>query len=202
MRTMTKSILMLWTLLLGTPAFADGGGGGGVGGGCRLPVGNFFLMFSAYQPQVTGNVKYCTTLPNLGHTNLVFDYETLEGTTAQKSKLNLDRQIKQMMIEVEVVKDGQTIYERPAESMEKGTIESVVDFKEAGEYEVHVTLTDPNGKSIENHMALQVGKDTGETTRNAIIAAVIIFAVLYFVYLSSAGFRKQVDALIAKFKKF
>ncbi len=228
MRTTIKPVLFLCAILFGTAAFADGGGGGGVGTGCRLPMGKFVLMFSAYQPQLTGSKKYCTTLPKLGRSNLVFDFETMGDTTetllkgtkgstvlgtpeGTKNTLeNLDDRMKemsglmkQMTMSMEVVdNNGRTVFERPPEKMDRGTVESVVDFKEAGKYEVHVTLTDPKGKSMENHLAIQVGKDPGETTRNMIIAIVVIFAVLYFIYMSSPGFRKQVDGVIAKLKNF
>ncbi|MFN3919800.1 MAG: hypothetical protein ACK4JF_05870, partial [Methylohalobius sp.] len=181
-------------------AFANGGGGGTVGGGCRLSVGDFALMFSAYQPQLTGDAKFCTEIPGLGQTNLVFDYESLEGSTAKKASLDLDRQIKEMTIEIEIKKGDQSIFKRPPEKFKTGILESVVNFQEAGDYVVEVKLTDPSGKTVENHLPLKVGTG-GTSLRNLIIAAVLIVAAVYLFYLSSAGFRKKVDDMLVKIKR-
>lgn len=200
MQTITiRSILMLWAIFFSITAFANGGGGT-VGGGCRLLVGDFALTFSAYQPQLTGDARFCTEIPGIGPTNLVFDYESQEGSTAQKAMLTLDRQIKEMTIGVEVKKGDQSVFKRPPESFKKGVIESVVNFPESGDYVVEVKLTDPSGKTIENHLPLKVGTG-GTSLRNLIIAAVVIVAAVYLFYLSSAGFRKKVDDMLAKIKR-
>ncbi len=197
--TIFRFISMLWAVFFFSAAFANGGGGT-VGGGCRFSIGDFTLMFSAYQPQLTGDAKFCTEIPNVGSTNLVFDYESLEGSTAKKEYLDLDRQIRDMSIEVEVKKGDQSIFKRPAESFKKGIIESVVNFQEPGEYLVEVKLTDPSGKTIDSHLPLKVGAG-GTSLRNLIIAVVVIVAAVYLFYLSSAGFRGKVDSMLAKIKK-
>lgn len=195
-----RSILIIWAIFFSAAAFANGGGGGTVGGGCRLLIGDFALMFSAYQPQLTGDARFCTEIPGVGPTNLVFDYETQEGSTAQKALLDLDRRIKEMTIEVEVKKGDQSLFKRPAESFKRGSIESVVNFQESGDYVVEVKLTDPSGKSIDSHFPLKVGTG-GASLRNLIIAAVIIVAAVYLFYLTSAGFRGAVESILAKIKK-
>ncbi|MCX8050025.1 MAG: hypothetical protein N3A55_10280 [Methylohalobius sp.] len=163
-------------------------------------IEDFALIFSAYQPQLTGDARFCTEIPGLGSTNLVIDYETQEGSTAQKERIDLDRRIKEMTIEVEVKKGDQSIFKRPAESFKKGSIESVINFQEAGNYVVEVKLTDPSGKTIESHFPIEVGKGEG-ALRNLIIAAVVIGAAVYLIYLSSAGFRTRVDSLLGRIKK-
>lgn len=197
--TAFRFILILWAIFFSAVAFANGGGGP-VGGGCRFSIGDFTLMFSAYQPQLTGDAKFCTEIPGLGSTNLVLDYESLEGSAAQK-KLDLDRQIREMTIEVEVKKGDQNIFKRPSESFKKGIIESIVNFQEPGEYLVEVKLTDPSGKTIDSHLPLKVGSGAGASLRNLIIAVAVIVAAVYLFYLSSAGFREKVGGILAKIKK-
>lgn len=197
--TAFRFISILWVSFFSAAALANGGGGT-VGGGCRFSIGNFTLMFSAYQPQLTGDAKFCTEIPGVGLTNLVLDYESLEGSTAQKEKLDLDRQIRDMTIEVEVKRGDQSIFKRPAESFKKGVIESVVNFQEPGEYLVEVKLTDPSGKTIDSHFPIKVSSG-GTSLRNLIIAVAVIGAAIYLFYLSSAGFRGKVDSMLAKVKK-
>nr|BAL54141.1 hypothetical conserved protein [uncultured Gammaproteobacteria bacterium] len=195
-----RFVAISWAIFLSAAAFADGGGGGTVGGGCRLAIGDFTLMFSAYQPQLTGDARFCTEIPGLGSTHLVFDYESLEGSTAQKAKLDLDRQIKAMTIEIEVKKGDQSIFKRPPEPFKTGIVESVVNFQEAGDYLIEVKLADPSGKTFESHLPIKVS--VGESSlRNLIIFAVIFIAAVYFLYLSSAGFREKVNAVLTKIKK-
>jgi hypothetical protein len=200
MLTYTRFLAMFWVLFFGSAAFADGGGGGTVGGGCRLPIGDFTLLFSAYQPQLSGDTRFCTELPNTGTTHLVFDYESLEGSTAQKNLLALDKKIKEMTIEVEVKKGDQSLFKRPPQKLKAGSIETVVDFPEAGEYTVEVKLTDPEGKTLENHLSLKVGTG-GVALGTLLVIAVVIAAAVYMLYLSSAGFREKVQNLLAKGQK-
>ncbi|BCX82094.1 hypothetical protein MIT9_P1678 [Methylomarinovum caldicuralii] len=186
-----------------TPAFADGGGGGG-GDFCRVLVGDFTLMFSAYQPQLTGDRKYCTQLPGLGRTNLVFDYESKEGTTSVGATRALDQKIKEMKLTFKVVResDGTVIAEVPPKKMRGGIVETVVDFEQPGNYEVEVKLVDPNGKEYENHLELLVGVDSGSQMRLYMIVGVVLLALVYILYLSHAGFRAKVDVVLGKFKNF
>ncbi len=186
-----------------TPAFADGGGGS-MGEFCRVRLGDFTLMFSAYQPQLTGDKKYCTQLPGLGRTNLVFDYESNEGTAAIGAKRALDQKIKDMKLTFKVIResDGSVITEVPPKKMRGGILETVVDFDQPGNYEIELALIGPNGEELENHMELLVGVDSGSQLRTYIIVAVVLFALVYILYLSHAGFRSKVDVVLGKFKNF
>ena len=42
---------------------------------CRVQIGSHLVHFTAYQPQLTGTTEYCNTIPELGQTTVVFDYE-------------------------------------------------------------------------------------------------------------------------------
>ncbi len=161
-------------------------------------------MFSAYQPQLTGDKKYCTQLPGLGRTNLVFDYESNEGTAAIGAKRALDQKIKDMKLTFKVIResDGSVITEVPPKKMRGGILETVVDFDQPGNYEIELALIGPNGEELENHMELLVGVDSGSQLRTYIIVAVVLFALVYILYLSHAGFRSKVDVVLGKFKNF
>ena len=204
MRTFAQ---LIFTIVLGfaamSPAFADGGGGGTTTG-CRIPVGPFTLLFSAYQPQLTADAKYCTEIPGLGRTNLVIDYEAQEGSTSIGSKRKLDQQIKEMKLGVKLIReeDGKVLVEEPPKLFRSGIVETVANMDQPGVYELEVVLVDPNGKEMENHIELKVGSDSGEQLRTMIIAFVVLFAVFYLAYLSHAGFRQKVDALFGKAKNF
>ena len=184
-------------------AFADGGGGG-MGDFCRVRIGKFTLMFSAYQPHLTGDKKYCTEIPGLGKTNLVFDYESQEGTAAIGKKRELDKLIKEMKLGVKVVRedDGKVIVEEPPKKMRGSLLETVADFDKPGKYEIDLVLVDPAGKENKEHVELMVGVESGAQLRTMIIAVVVLFAVFYIAYLSVAGFREKVDAVLAKLKSF
>ncbi len=184
-------------------AFADGGGGG-MGEFCRVRIGKFTLMFSAYQPHLTGDRKFCTDIPGLGKTNLVFDYESQEGTAAIGKKRELDKLIKEMKLGVRVVRedDGKVIVEEPPKKMRGSLLETVADFDKPGNYEIDLVLVDPAGKETKEHVELTVGVESGAQLRAMIIAAVVLIAAFYLAYLSIAGFREKVDAVLAKLKSF
>ncbi len=205
MRTFVRLILALSLGVASlSPAFADGGGGGGAATGCRLSVGPFTLLFSAYQPQLTADAKYCTDIPGLGRTNLVVDYEAKEGSTSIGSQRRLDREIKKMKLGVKLIResDGKVLVDEPPKAFRSGIVETVANLDQPGSYEFEVKLVGPDGKEMENHLELTVGKDSGEQLRNMIIAFVVLFAVFYLAYLSHAGFRQKVDALFGKLKEF
>nr|WP_305907015.1 hypothetical protein [Methylomarinum sp. Ch1-1]MDP4519732.1 hypothetical protein [Methylomarinum sp. Ch1-1] len=42
---------------------------------CRIRVGSEKIHFTAYTPTFTQGTGYCQAIPNIGPTNLVFDYE-------------------------------------------------------------------------------------------------------------------------------
>ena len=42
---------------------------------CRIRVGYERIHFTAYTPTISGRKEYCNSIPHLGPTNLVFDYE-------------------------------------------------------------------------------------------------------------------------------
>ncbi len=205
MRTIAQ-IIMAFALGLAplSAAFADGGGGGAAATGCRIHVGAFTLMFSAYQPQLTADTKYCTDIPGLGRTNMVVDYEAKEGSTSIGSQRKLDQKIKEMKVAVKLVResDGKVIVEEPPKKLRSGILETVANLEQAGEYKLNVKLIDPEGKELEDHLELTVGIDSGAQLRTMIIALVVLFAVFYLTYLSHAGFRQKVDAIFGKVKDF
>lgn len=191
--------------LASSVATADGGGGGGMGSSCRINIGDFTFMFSAYQPQLSGDTKFCTQMTGLGRTNLVLDYEDKEGSVSVGEKRALDKEIKKMKVGVEVIRpaDGKVLVDIPPKPIRGGILETIADFPEKGDYELHIKLVDENGNEVgENHVPLRVGIDSGSQMRMTIIVATVLFALIYLMYLSSAPFKEKVDGVLAKLKKF
>ncbi len=191
--------------LISSLAFADGGGGGGMGSSCRVELEDFTFMFSAYQPHLTGDKKYCTDIPGLGRTNLVLDYEAKEGSTSVGKKRIVDQRIKEMMVGVEVVRasDGKVLAEIPPKKIRSGVLDTVVDFDQKGMYELHLKMVDADGKEVgETHFPIKVGYDSGAQFRTVLVGGTVLFALLYILYLTSAGFKQQVDKFLGKLKGF
>ncbi len=189
MRKITRVVCTLFLSLLAPLVMAHGGGSGVEGTACRLKVGDYVVRFTAYQPQVSGDQEFCTRLPSLGPTNLVIDYES--------------RALRDVEVEFEVTSesDGKRLFYQPPKRMKTGNFNTVVDFKEPGKYDIHIKLK-VGGEELDEHIPLLVGVVEKMNTRTIIVATVLILGALYIIYLSSAGFRRKVDALFGKLEKF
>jgi hypothetical protein len=121
-------ILMLAIALTPPAALAHRGSGDGTDP-CRIQVGFEWIHFAAYTPKFTGNKSYCKAIPNLGMTNLVFDYE--------------GKKLRQVSIEFEVTKEpeGTRVFYRPPDKSKSGTVDGAVDFSQLGpgKYQAQVT---------------------------------------------------------------
>lgn len=119
---------------------------------CRIRIGSEWLHFSAYTPAFTENKSYCRSIPKVGSTNLVFDYE--------------GKKMRHASIEFEVTKEpeGTRVYYRPPGASKTGTVEGTVDFAQFGEgnYQAHVTLTENNEK-VDTHIPFSVGIEGDES---------------------------------------
>lgn len=139
----------LFTLILAiafTPSADAHRGNGDEMDPCRIKVGDEWMHFSAYTPATTGNKNFCKAIPDLGMTNLVFDYE--------------GKKLRQVSIEFEVTKEpeGTRVFYRPAVTTKTGSVDGTVDFKQfgAGNYKAHVTI-DEDGKKVDTHIPFSVG---------------------------------------------
>ncbi len=135
----------LMLLTLPSPVHAHRGASGEVDA-CNIVVGHERVHFTAYTPGFSNNKEYCQAIPNVGLTNLVFDYE--------------GKSLRNLTVEFEVTKEPEGIrifYQEPTK-IKSGTVNGVVDFSEfgPGNYLAHVAIVH-QGKSIDSHIPFSVG---------------------------------------------
>jgi hypothetical protein len=143
--------LLILAFALQQPAFAHRGDADDVDL-CRIKIGNEWIHFAAYTPTLSENKSYCKSIPKVGMTNLVFDYE--------------GKQLRHVSIEFEVTKEpeGTRVYYRPPNTSKTGTVEGAVDFNQfgPGNYQAHVTLVENNQK-VDTHIPFSVGIEGDES---------------------------------------
>lgn len=179
--------LLLFTLLGTGVSSADGGGGAGAGpgGGCRLLLDEHAVVFTAYQPQLTGNAPYCTEIPETGNVSIVFDLE--------------DKALREKSLEFEITKaagGARVLYQEPGKYA-TGTFTRNVNFTEAGDYIVRVSLIE-DGKKHDAQLKVHLAENHGIDINMALLVAVALTAVGYFLYQSNEGFRDTVKRYWAK----
>lgn len=153
---------------------------------CRVQIGSHLVHFTAYQPQLTGTTEYCNSIPELGNTVVVFDYE--------------GKALRNMTVEFEITKEpeGTRVFYQPPSTHANGTFNSTVNFTEPGKYRIHITLIN-EGQKVDEHIGLNVGGgQSGSSTSTFIVIAVVLFAIGYIFYLSNASFKNAVDRLTRK----
>lgn len=138
---------------------------------CRIHVGYEWIHFSAYTPEFTGNKTFCKTIPNLGMTNLVFDYE--------------GKKLRNVSIEFEVTKlpEGTRIFYRAPDKSKTGTVDGTVDFKQfgPGNYLAHVTIVDKD-KKLDTHVPFSVGIENNSFSRiiKYLLTFLVCAVIIYF----------------------
>jgi hypothetical protein len=119
---------------------------------CRIKIGKEWIHFAAYTPTLSENKSYCKSIPKVGKTNLVFDYE--------------GKELRHVSIEFEVTKEpeGTRVYYREPATTKTGTVEGTVDFNQfgPGNYQAHVTLVD-QGQKLDTHIPFSVGIEGDES---------------------------------------
>jgi hypothetical protein len=170
--------LLMFALILQQPAYAHRGDADDVDP-CRIKVSNEWIHFAAYTPTFSENKSYCRSIPKVGMTNLVFDYE--------------GKQLRHVSIEFEVTKEpeGSRVFYRPPSTSKTGTVEGAVDFGQfgAGNYQVHVTI-DGNNEKVDTHIPFSVGIEGDESFLKVkkfllTIAASAVIGYLCFRYARS-----------------
>jgi hypothetical protein len=115
---------------------------------CRFKVGPEVIHFTAYTPTFTQTEGYCRFIPNVGLTNLIFDYE--------------GKQLRDISIEFEVTKEpeGTRIFHQEPQKIKTGTVKADIDFSKygAGDYLAHVTIVH-DGERQDHHLPFVVGKE-------------------------------------------
>lgn len=153
---------------------------------CRVQIGPHLVHFTAYQPQLTGTTEYCNSIPELGQSTIVFDYE--------------GKALRNMTVEFEITKEpeGTRVFYAPPSTHANGTFNSNVNFTEAGKYRVHITLVN-EGQKVDEHIALSVGSgQSGLPTSTIVVVLTLLVAGGYITYLSNAKFKGIVDNLLSK----
>lgn len=148
---------------------------------CRIPVSGHWVHFTAYTPMTTADTEYCGEIPDVGLTNIVFDYES--------------KALRKMTVEFEITKEpeGKVIFHQDATTLKSGTFNIPVDFTQygSGDYLAHVTLIN-EGTKVDAHAAFKVGTGSGgniDTSTYLIIGAVTLIAI----YLFWPGLREKVE---------
>lgn len=137
---------------------------------CRIKIGNEWIHFTAYTPQITAGKGYCKTIPQVGVTNLVFDYE--------------GKELRHVSVEFEITKEpeGTRVFYQEPKKILTGTVNGVVDFNKfgPGEYLAHVTIID-KGEKIDKHVPFSVGM--GDDSEGGIMPFLILVSVLIIIIL-------------------
>lgn len=137
---------------------------------CKIQVGYEPIHMTAYTPVQTKAQQFCQNIPNLGQTQLVFDY--------------LGKKLKHIPLEFEVTKEpgGQRVfYQKPIENT-TGTMNIAIDTRQygAGEYRVRITIVH-KGKRLDTFLPLQIGMGSSSSAGMILILLVIaILATLYY----------------------
>jgi hypothetical protein len=147
---------------------------------CNILVGHERVHFTAYTPKFTTK-EYCQSIPNLGETNLVFDYE--------------GKGLRNLTVEFEVTKEpeGTRIFYKEPTKIKSGTVNGVVDFSKfgAGNYLAHVAIVHKD-KSIDSHIPFSVGLE-GQFSDNLPLKSLFIFVLIAAVfYLMKRAANKPV----------
>jgi preprotein translocase subunit SecG len=195
-----KTGLAMAGLLFSTTLWAHGGAAGTDTDQCKFELEpGHWIHYTAYQPKAYQAEEFCGKLPGLNTTTqLVFDYQ--------------DNRYRDMLVEFEVTKEpeGKQVFFLPSAKHKRGSVnlELTNGVSEAGQYLIHITLVpDPANASaggakerLDVHMGFKAG--TGEALKNSSMMLYVLFAAagLYFVYLSSAGFKSKVDDIIKSIK--
>lgn len=189
MRLNIAALLFFLQFLLFSVAKADGGGGG-TGQFCRIELGeDLYALFSAYTPEVTSIQRYCTKIPHVGVTDITIDFESYELRDMKVGFKIIDEQ------------NGKVFFEQEPQKIKGGILTTRVNFENAGHYDLLLTVLLPDGRTLEKHVSMEV-KEEGQTVANTLFVLVIVLAVFYFIYLSSASFRQRVDRVIELVKRF
>lgn len=134
---------------------------------CRIRVGTEKIHFTAYTPTFTQSEGFCRFIPNVGLTNLIFDYE--------------GKKLRDVSVEFEVTKEpeGTRIFYQEPQKTKSGTVKADIDFSKygAGDYLAHVTIAH-DGEKLDTHLPFVVGTAEEKTPWRRYLFFVLSVAVL------------------------
>lgn len=168
----------LLTIALPSAVYAHRGASNEVDA-CNILVGHERVHFTAYTPKFS-NKEYCQSIPHLGATNLVFDYD--------------GKGLRNLTVEFEVTKEpeGTRVFYQEPTKIKSGTVNGLVDFSKfgAGNYLAHVAIVHKD-KSMDSHIPFSVGLE-GESSDNLPIKSLFIVVLIATVfYLMKRAASKQ-----------
>jgi len=136
---------------------------------CRIRVGTEKIHFTAYTPTFTQSEGYCRFIPNVGMTNLIFDYE--------------GKKLRDVSIEFEVTKEpeGTRIFYLEPQKTKTGSVKADIDFAKygAGDYLAHVTIVH-DGEKLDTHLPFAVGaaEEKSHWKRNLFMLVAVVVLVI------------------------
>ncbi len=149
---------------------------------CRIKVGFEKIHLTAYTPEISKNRGYCQFIPNVGVTNLVFDYE--------------GQKLRNVSLEFEVTKEpeGTRVFYRPPEKIKSGTVNASMDLSTygAGDYLVHITIV-YKGERLDSHLPLYVGVGESNIRWGMYVSFVLFLLFIMFVVKKSRENKKRLQ---------
>ncbi len=188
-----KSLLGLVGLVFSSVLWAHGGAAGTDTDQCKFELEkDHWIHYTAYQPKAYPAEEFCGNIPDTNSlTQLVFDYQ--------------DQRYRGMAIEFEVTKEpeGTRVFYQEAKKHKSGTV--ILDLPsgvpDPGKYLIHITLLQDSGERLDAHMSFKAGAGQPVSKGSIGLYALVLFAGLYILYLSNAGFKRKVDELLNRAKE-
>lgn len=190
---MRSGFIALLSMLFSASVFAHGGAAGTDTDQCKFELEpEHWIHYTAYQPIAFPAEDFCANIPSLDTmTLLVFDYQ--------------DVRYRSRAVEFEITKEpeGTRVFYQAAKKHKSGSVKLTLPkgLSEAGKYLIHITLLQGNGERLDAHMGFNVGAGQASSMKDLFMYALFLFAGLYILYLSHAGFKNKVDEIIAGIKK-
>jgi len=190
---MRRSFIALLGLLFSANIWAHGGAAGTDTDQCKFELEpEHWIHYTAYQPMAYPAEDFCANIPDIGTmTLLVFDYQ--------------DVRFRSRAVEFEVTKEpeGTRVFFQEAQKHKSGSVKLTLPkgVPEAGKYLIHITLLQGNGERLDAHMGFTAGSGQSASMTDLFMYALFLFAGLYILYLSHAGFKNKVDEILAGLKK-
>ncbi len=190
---MRRSFIGLLGLLFSASILAHGGAAGTDTDQCKFELEpDHWIHYTAYQPTAYPAEEFCSNIPNTNtKTLLVFDYQ--------------DVRFRSRAVEFEVTKEpeGTRVFFQEAKKHKSGSVNLQLPngVPEAGKYLIHITLLQGNGERLDAHMGFTAGSGQATSMTDMFMYALFLFAGLYILYLSHAGFKNKVDEILAGLKK-
>jgi len=190
---MRSGFIALLGMLFSASLLAHGGAAGTDTDQCKFELEpEHWIHYTAYQPNAYQAEEFCANIPDLDTlTLLVFDYQ--------------DVRFRSRAVEFEVTKEpeGTRVFFQAAKKHKSGSVKLTLPqgVPEAGKYLIHITLLEGNGNRLDAHMGFVAGSGQSTSMNDMFMYALFLFAGLYILYLSHAGFKSKVDEILAGIKK-